>query len=508
SSGVTTSGTTFKTEPSNQPTSFVAGVATTSNIPLSWTAASTGSQSPDGYLIKGSATSLEAISDPLDGVDSSSDTSFSDGSVIFKTTSSSYSSFSNYTVGTMYYYKIYSFTNTTTFSTSPNVDYKTDNVPTLYHATLPAANTTLEFSNTTSNTTTITWIQPATYSNANHSTLVFIKAGSAVTVGTPTSSPSSYSANATFALGTTYQNDISAYCIYKGDLTNVTVHGLDGNTNYHVLIVTVVDATNSNGKNSYSTTLTSNKTTLCNAVDTFNLDFEGTTSLPQCTSFLSSDNLGANINNEPYGGLKSLGLQNSTTFILPFVTNAHLNTHYINFYARTLLNVTGQIGFGYLTNPSDATTYVNLETFDLNSTYKLCTYTPTNIPENAYIAIKLLTSSVLRIDNIVWEAVPLSQISSSLTASGTVGSNFQYDIIASNNPTSYATSGLPAGLSIDTTTGVISGTPTESGVFLVVISATNGGGTSTETLEITILPSSQLVASQCGATFSFDSRIV
>ena len=54
-------------------------------------------------------------------------------------------------------------------------------------------------------------------------------------------------------------------------------------------------------------------------------------------------------------------------------------------------------------------------------------------------------------------------ITSSLTASGTVGVALSYQITASNNPRSFNATGLPAGLSVNTTTGVISGTPKPNG---------------------------------------------
>lgn len=77
-------------------------------------------------------------------------------------------------------------------------------------------------------------------------------------------------------------------------------------------------------------------------------------------------------------------------------------------------------------------------------------------------------------------------ITSSLTASGNVGAAFSYDVIATNSPTSYSATGLPAGLSINTSTGQITGTPTGAGSFNVTITATNAYGTGTETLVITI----------------------
>lgn len=78
-------------------------------------------------------------------------------------------------------------------------------------------------------------------------------------------------------------------------------------------------------------------------------------------------------------------------------------------------------------------------------------------------------------------------ITSSLTDSGTVGAAYNYNIVATNSPTSYSATGLPAGLSINTTTGEITGTPTGAGSFNVSITATNAYGTDAETLIITIV---------------------
>ncbi len=77
-------------------------------------------------------------------------------------------------------------------------------------------------------------------------------------------------------------------------------------------------------------------------------------------------------------------------------------------------------------------------------------------------------------------------ISSPTTASGVISDPFSYQIAASSSPTSYSAPGLPAGLSINTGTGLISGTPTALGVTAVTISATNASGTAMQTLTITI----------------------
>jgi hypothetical protein len=77
-------------------------------------------------------------------------------------------------------------------------------------------------------------------------------------------------------------------------------------------------------------------------------------------------------------------------------------------------------------------------------------------------------------------------ITSPLTATGSVGTAFSYQITASNSPTSYGATGLPGGLSVSTSTGLISGTPSAGGTFSVTLSATNASGTGTATLTLTI----------------------
>src|SRR5207248_1306223 len=64
-------------------------------------------------------------------------------------------------------------------------------------------------------------------------------------------------------------------------------------------------------------------------------------------------------------------------------------------------------------------------------------------------------------------------ITSALARGGLQGQNFTYTIVASNNPTSFTCGPLPAGLSFDSSIGRISGPPVPSGIFPVVITASN-----------------------------------
>ncbi len=97
-------------------------------------------------------------------------------------------------------------------------------------------------------------------------------------------------------------------------------------------------------------------------------------------------------------------------------------------------------------------------------------------------------------------APPAPVITSSTTASGTVGGAFSYQIAATNSPTSYAAAGLPAGLTVNTATGLISGTPTAAGTSTVTLSATNSAGTGNATLTLTIASAAPVITSSTTAS--------
>jgi hypothetical protein len=95
------------------------------------------------------------------------------------------------------------------------------------------------------------------------------------------------------------------------------------------------------------------------------------------------------------------------------------------------------------------------------------------------------------------KAVPTAtqppSITSSAQASFTQGATFSYQIVATNSPTKYGATGLPSGLSLNTTTGQISGTALTSQQVSVQLSATNAYGQGTMTLVLTPSNSPNLV---------------
>lgn len=77
------------------------------------------------------------------------------------------------------------------------------------------------------------------------------------------------------------------------------------------------------------------------------------------------------------------------------------------------------------------------------------------------------------------------------SSNGTVGVAFSQNITATNSPTSYAAGTLPAGLTLNTTTGVISGTPTTAGFFTVAVTASNGTTSAPVNFNFTIAKGTQ-----------------
>ena len=77
--------------------------------------------------------------------------------------------------------------------------------------------------------------------------------------------------------------------------------------------------------------------------------------------------------------------------------------------------------------------------------------------------------------------------SSAVSQTATAGVAYAgYTIVANKSPTSFEAIGLPKGLTVNTTTGDISGTPTATGPFTVTIFASNAFGTGSKQFTLTV----------------------
>ena len=101
---------------------------------------------------------------------------------------------------------------------------------------------TVVFTGQSATSTKISWAKPVGYLNASYSTLVFVKADNPITNGTISRIPTAYTANAAFGVGTKYQNDTSAFCVFRADTNYVIMTNLIQNKTYYASIFVVRDA--------------------------------------------------------------------------------------------------------------------------------------------------------------------------------------------------------------------------------------------------------------------------
>jgi PKD repeat protein len=133
-------------------------------------------------------------------------------------------------------------------------------------------------------------------------------------------------------------------------------------------------------------------------------------------------------------------------------------------------------------------------------TYQTVSVTTPSITSGQHFLRIYEETGGFNINYINFIAIPAAPVvSSAATATGTTGIAFTYSITASNTPTSYGATGLPAGLSVNTSTGVISGTPTTAGSYITTVSATNAGGTGSKGVTISIAPAAPVISSAANA---------
>jgi len=97
-------------------------------------------------------------------------------------------------------------------------------------------------------------------------------------------------------------------------------------------------------------------------------------------------------------------------------------------------------------------------------------------------------------------------ITSKLSQQGAAGTPLSYQITATPAATSFGAAGLPSGLTIKTSSGMISGVPVAYGSFPVTLSASNATGMGTATLSLAVAapaPGAAIYRINCGATDSY-----
>ena len=142
----------------------------------------------------------------------------------------------------------------------------------------------------------------------------------------------------------------------------------------------------------------------------------------------------------------------------------------------------------------------------LNPTTGLISGTPTvagtfDVTVSALAAGKA-ASATLRI------VVVGPRITSTLSPFADVGQNFSYQITTSQSASNFTATGLPPGLSLDSVTGLITGTPTSVGTFSVTLTAQTSVGGAVATLNLIvrsprITSSSSAAGAEIGGSYNY-----
>jgi hypothetical protein len=103
-----------------------------------------------------------------------------------------------------------------------------------------------------------------------------------------------------------------------------------------------------------------------------------------------------------------------------------------------------------------------------------------------------LSSDIVAL-TVVSPAAPV--INSPLNVTAQQGVAFTYTLTATNFPLSFNAAGLPPGLTVNPTTGMIQGTPTGSGQYGVSVSVANTVGSDSKVLTINVAPSPPVITS-------------
>lgn len=177
-------------------------------------------------------------------------------------------------------------------------------------------------------------------------------------------------------------------------------------------------------------------------------------------------------------------------------------THYSTSSAWWLkLERVGNRVFAY--HSANGTTWTNIGLFIISLTAD--TYIGFYTASKNTSALNTATFTNVAINNTFASNSP--EINNLTSANATVGTSFTFNVTVTGTPTAYTASNLPAGLTINPATGVISGTPTTAGKTIVLLQATNANGTGKSALVIDVVSNLQPVGISNLAATSASSAI-
>lgn len=106
------------------------------------------------------------------------------------------------------------------------------------------------------------------------------------------------------------------------------------------------------------------------------------------------------------------GAANMVIAVLPAFSNVNAGTHWLRFKARVTGTTAGVLDIGYVTNDTDASTFVNIQSVNISNSvfdgYEYSVTVPNTVPANARLAVRHggVPSTAIYWDNVYWEPKP------------------------------------------------------------------------------------------------------
>jgi hypothetical protein len=209
--------------------------------------------------------------------------------------------------------------------------------------------------------------------------------------------------------------------------TSTSIGSLQPNTTYYYWVKTNCGGTTAQSVWSFVGTVK----TACGAVTSMSENFDsyntGTT-LPDCWVRNFVNGTMTISSTTPASGTRNIyqtntSTQTPSTVVLPEFSNINAGTHWLKLKAR-VTTATGTLNVGYVTNPTDASTFVLIQALSITNTNYTSTnpeYTvivPSSVPVNARLAVRNTADGKgYYWDDVVWEAVPSCFPPTALTTS-------------------------------------------------------------------------------------------
>lgn len=228
----------------------------------------------------------------------------------------------------------------------------------------------------------------------------------------PTTAPGSYEY---YYTSSTTIPDASTPVSGTSNTSSAPLSGLSSFTTYYYYLRSVCNASE---KSAWS--LRGIFKTKCDAKTSMFEDFESSTTGPynaDCWdriilgSGYQSIASGSGVNSTKAMYQSANGAANTVIAILPRFSNVNAGTHWLRFKAK-VSSAAGTLDIGFVTNDTDASTFVNIQSVNISNTvydgYEYSVLIPNTVPANARLAIRHggIPSVNIYWDNVYWEPKP------------------------------------------------------------------------------------------------------